>query len=184
MGKEGQMHSTVKTYNLRQAAHKWEDNHNCRIILPKEREIQDPQQVPQSRDPLPGRQAPRTSGSDLPFRRARRLWEIETPLLECTQNLTCSESRHMGSDLKGAWSNFLANLGELPEGQEATGTPSGDTDAGGSHLGELIWPQGHWCWEAPFWSPPPGYHQHSTHQQTGTSSAHAHTRPCLPAYQK
>ena len=132
------MHSTVKTYNLRQAAHKWEDNHNCRIILPKEREIQDPQQVPQSRDPLPGRQAPRTSGSDLPFRRARRLWEIETPLLECTQNLTCSESRHMGSDLKGAWSNFLANLGELPEGQEATGTPSGDTDAGGSHLGELI----------------------------------------------
>lgn len=41
------MHGTVKTYNLRQAAHKWGDNHNCRVTLPREREreVQDPQQV-------------------------------------------------------------------------------------------------------------------------------------------
>lgn len=32
------MHGTVKTYNLRQAAHKWGDNHNCRVTLPRERE--------------------------------------------------------------------------------------------------------------------------------------------------
>ena len=111
------MHGTVKTYNLRQAAHKWGDNHNCRVTRPRERERERgsrPTAGSPSRDSSPGRRAPRTSG--LPFRRARGLWEIGTPLLECTQNPTCPKSQHMGSDLKGAWSNFLPNLGEPPRG--------------------------------------------------------------------
>ena len=166
------MHSIVKTYSLRQAAHEWEDNHNCRIISPSQREtFRTPQQVPQSKDPSPGRQAPRTPASGLPFRRVRGLWEMETPRLECTQTLTCSESRHMGSGLKGAWSNFLANLGEPPRGE------GGNWDS----------QRGHRCWgqsfggtyfttrtlmlrstisESPLWIPsalypPAGWHQHT-----------------------
>lgn len=31
-------------------------------------------------------------------------------------------------------------------------TPVGDIDTPGSHSGELVLPQGHGCWQAPFWS--------------------------------
>lgn len=34
--------------------------------------------------------------------------------------------------------------------------PSEDTDAGGSHFGELLLPGGHWCWQASFWNPTSG----------------------------
>ena len=135
MGKDGQMHSIVKTYSLRQAAHEWEDNHNCRIISPSQREtFKTPQQVPQSRDPSPGRQAPRTPASGLPFRRGRG-------------RLHASSAHKLShAPSPGIWGVIWKEPGQislliwesLPEGQEATGTPSGDTDAGGSHLGELI----------------------------------------------
>ena len=41
----------------------------------------------------------------------------------------------------------------LLEMQEATGTPSADTDLGSSHFWKLILTQGHWCRQEPFWSP-------------------------------
>ena len=41
----------------------------------------------------------------------------------------------------------------LLERQEATGTPSADTDPGSSHFWKLILTQGHRCWQEPFWSP-------------------------------
>lgn len=67
----------------------------------------------------------------------------------------------------------------LPEGQEATGTPSGNTDAGGT-MGNLSDHKDTGA-TSTIWSPPPppGSHQHSPHQQTGTSSAHAYQ--ALPA---
>lgn len=125
-----------QTYNLRQAAHKWGDNHTCRVILPRERGSRPTAGLSRpeilTRETEPPEHLVFLSGE-------LRLWEIGTPLLECTQNPTCPKSQHMGSDLKGGWSNFLANLGEPPRGTgEQLGLPSGNTDAGGSHLGELI----------------------------------------------
>ena len=47
----------------------------------------------------------------------------------------------------------LLILQYLPERQKAKGKCSGDTDAGRSHLGELLLPGGHWCWWVPYWCP-------------------------------
>ena len=44
-------------------------------------------------------------------------------------------------------------LENLLESQEATRTPLGD-NAGSSHSGELVIPQGNWRWQTLFWSPP------------------------------
>ena len=48
----------------------------------------------------------------------------------------------------------MLSLESLPQRQEATENSHRDLDTGGSNFGELIQPQGHWCWQALFWSPP------------------------------
>ena len=44
----------------------------------------------------------------------------------------------------------LLILESLPEREKATGTHIGNTDSGRRHFRELILPQGHWYWQAPF----------------------------------
>ena len=77
---------------------------------------------------------------------------------------------------KEAWvlgQTQLLILESLLKRQEATGAHPGDIDTDGSHFGELIlWP-GHWCWQAPFWKPPPNLlvpAPISTHHPVGTST--------------
>lgn len=51
------------------------------------------------------------------------------------QNLTCSEFQHRDSSLKGACSDPLADVGELPREREGPiETPPGDRETGGSQF--------------------------------------------------
>ena len=74
----------------------------------------------------------------------------------------------------------MLNFKRLLEGQEATGTPSGNIDSGGSHFGELVLPQGHWCWQVLFWSPPSSlFWGLTSHQWMAPSTAPS--QPSQPA---
>ena len=48
----------------------------------------------------------------------------------------------------------LANLGEIPGKSRGTWDSPWDREASSSHFWKLVLPRGHWCWQAPFWSPP------------------------------
>ena len=82
----------------------------------------------------------------LTFGRARGLWEIETPLLNGTHRI-CSRIQSRNSYLKGVWVTPNCRP-SWREGGDWSSLPR-DTDTGGSHLGKLAIPQGHW--QVSFW---------------------------------
>ena len=93
---------------------------------------------------------------ELTFGRPRRLWEIDSSLKECTQNLTGSRTQSRRSNLKGAWVTPTRWSWNLLKRQKAIGAHPYETDTCCSHFWEIchILPCGHWHWQAQFWNPP------------------------------
>lgn len=54
------------------------------------------------------------------------------------KNLTCSQSQHRGNNLKGLWSEPLADLREAPRQGGRNRDPPENTDAGIAILGDLL----------------------------------------------
>ena len=96
------------------------------------------------------------------FEVQQRIWTAEpgatgnrhSALKRHTQCLTHSRPGAEEIIWKEPAFNTRADHGGPPENQEATGSSRGDTDAGGSLLGEIVLPGRQWCWQVPFWSAP------------------------------
>ena len=127
-------------------------------VYPKKWGVQAPHRTPQPRGPALGKGAPRIFGfeaREVNFGRARGLWAIETAVLKGAYKIAhAPRPRAEALIWNETGSDPPADLGELLDRQEATGLHPGDIHAGGSHYGEHILSQGHWCCHMPFWSPP------------------------------
>ena len=104
----------------------------------------------------------------LTFRRARGMWGTDSTLKGGTQSLSCSMTKSRSSDLKEAWVRPTCWTWRAPQ----TGRKQLELTVGHRHWQQLFWgfvaPQGHWCWQAPFWDPP--------------SSLSARTQPHQPVH--
>lgn len=124
--------------------------------LPKELGDWAPHWVPQPRGPHPGEVSPQNiwlwRSVGLAHRRHGGL-ETDSTLKWCKISHTPRPSTEAGCERSLGHTHLLILEGHW-ERQGATGTPPGDIDAGSSHLGELILPRGHWCWQVPFRIPP------------------------------
>ena len=145
---EWQSCSIVKVHTPRWATHKWENNYNCRSSPQGARGLS-----PTLCSPAWGSCTSRQSSQNvwlwwpmrLTFGRPRELWEIETPLLNGSQNITCSGTQGRSSDLKVAWVRPTCRSWASP--REAGGkwdSPWGHRHWWQPFLSALL-TGGHWC---------------------------------------
>ena len=95
--------------------------------------------------------------AEITFRKPRVVWKIETTLLNSTNKISCLGTQGRHNSLKETWIRPTCSSWGGSERQEAAEAHPGDIDMSGSQFGELIPPQGHWCWQLPVWIAPSNF---------------------------